>query len=103
MSQPGHGFPLVSPSAVGSGAEGGAGTELFVREARRDGETVVRLRCVRRGDEFGVECEIRPQPQAGALVTGPQQRTYAFASRELARSFVDEAAAALEFLGCEIV
>jgi hypothetical protein len=77
------------------------GIEAFRRRARtEDGHELVFLRCLRLGDRWLVECEVRPRG-AGDEATvrlGP----YAFATERAARAFADEATLALEYLGCEI-
>jgi hypothetical protein len=77
------------------------GTEAFRRRARtEDGHELVFLRCLRLGDRWMVECEVRPRGagEEGTVRPGP----YAFATERAARAFADEATLALEYLGCEI-
>jgi hypothetical protein len=76
------------------------GIEVFRRRARTDdGRELVLLRCVRLGDRWVVECDVRPQgaTDAAAVRPGP----YAFASERAARAFADDATLALEYLGCQ--
>jgi hypothetical protein len=75
--------------------------EAFRRRARTDGgHELVFLRCVRLGDRWVVECEVRP-PGALAEATA-RPGPYAFTTERAARAFADEVMLALEYLGCEI-
>jgi hypothetical protein len=74
--------------------------ELFVREAYKDGNRVLRLRCVSRGSGYVVECAVRPVGSGQG--DPPQLRAYAFADSHSATLFADEAARALEYLGCQV-
>jgi hypothetical protein len=75
------------------------GIEAFRRRARtEDGHELVFLRCLRFGDRWVVECEVRPRGANETVRPGP----YAFATERAARAFADEATLALEYLGCEI-
>lgn len=76
------------------------GIEAFRRRARtEDGHELVFLRCLRLGDRWVVECEVRPRAAGDETVCpGP----YAFATERAAKAFADEATLALEYLGCEI-
>ena len=72
-----------------------------VRSARKDGRQVVNLRRVEAEGEFVIECEVWP---AGALRVEPlRPGPYRFATVRDADAFMDEAARALTFLGCEVV
>jgi hypothetical protein len=75
--------------------------EVFRRRVRTDdGRELLLLRCLRLGDRWLVECEVRPRGAADAAAVRPGP--YAFASERAARVFADEATLALEYLGCEI-
>ena len=94
-----HAQPFA-PGGHGGGQGAVAPLALLVREAQKDGERIVRMACVRQGEGFVVECEIRrPGELAGAA---PEVRSYRFAERHEATQFVDDAALALEYLGCSI-
>ena len=86
----------VAPSAADAAPE----RELLVRHVRKDGQHVVTLRCVQRGGQWHVEADVYPlnTMRVEPLRTGP----YAFASSDDAERFVDEAALAFEYLGCEL-
>ena len=102
MSDAAPRFGTAAPSVMTphGGAADAPGLEVFSREARRGGDLVVRMRCVRRGEIFVVDCEVHPQEaRSGA---GPELRSYSFGDRHEAKLFVDESAQALEYLGCEI-
>jgi hypothetical protein len=75
--------------------------EAFRRRARtEDGHELVRLRCVRLGDRWMVECEVWPQDAADEAAVRPGP--YSFTTERAARAFADEVTLALEYLGCEI-
>jgi hypothetical protein len=74
------------------------GRELFVRHARRDGRSVVRLRAVDRHSSCIVEAEVFPLGQTTPVRPGP----YTFADAAQATAFVTEAVESLLYLGCEI-
>ena len=77
------------------------GVEVSRRSARKDGREVVALRCVDTGaNGFVVECDVYPVDagRVEPLRPGP----YAFATRWEADSFMNEAAKALTYLGCEL-
>ena len=75
----------------------GAGAELFVRHARKDGRSVAILRAVDHGTSCVVEAEVFP-PNGDATRPGP----YTFANPHEATAFVTEAVEALMYLGCDI-
>ena len=75
--------------------------EAFRRRARTEnGRELVSLRGIRLGDRWVVECEVWPQDEADEAPVFPGP--YVFPTERAARSFVDEATLALEYLGCEI-
>ena len=77
------------------------GVEVDRRSARKDGREVVALRCVDTGmNGFVVECDVYPVDavRVEPLRPGP----YTFATRAQANAFMDEAAKALTYLGCEL-
>lgn len=78
----------------------GAGRELFVRHARKDGRSVAVLRAVDYGDSCVVEAEVFPQGglNTAAVEPGP----YTFADAQQATAFVTEAVEALMYLGCDV-
>jgi hypothetical protein len=80
-----------------------AGTELFVRHARKDGRSVAVLRAVDYGDSCVVEAEVFPArtgggPEPAAMRPGP----YTFGDARGATQFVTEAVEALMVLGCDV-
>jgi hypothetical protein len=77
------------------------GVEVDRRSARKDGREVVGFRCVDTGmNGFVVECDVYPVDfvRVEPLRPGP----YTFATRAQADAFMDEAAQALTYLGCEL-
>jgi hypothetical protein len=84
----------------GPGQAATAGSELFVRHARKDGRTVAILRAVDHGTSCVVEAEVFPAGGAGADTTRPGP--YTFANGHEATAFVTEAVEALMYLGCDI-
>ncbi len=79
--------------------EGNAGPrELVVRHARKDGRSVAILRAIDHGDSCVVEAEVFPQRGDGPTRPGP----YTFADAGEATAFVNEAAEALMYLGCDV-
>jgi len=82
------------------GVPAGAGRELFVRHARKDGRSVAVLRAIDYGDSCVVEAEVYPQgsPSTAAVEPGP----YTFADSKQATAFVTETVEALMYLGCDV-
>lgn len=76
----------------------GAGRELFVRHAKRDGRSVAVMRAVDYGDQCVVETEVWSPTSVTAARPGP----YTFADARQATAFVTEAVEALMYLGCDI-
>jgi len=77
------------------------GVEVDRRSARKDGREVVALRCVDTGmNGFVIECDV--YPVNGIRVEPLRPGPYAFATRAQANAFMDEAAKALTYLGCEL-
>lgn len=77
----------------------GAGRELAVHHARKDGRSLAVLRVVDNGDSCVVEAEVHAnRPGATAVKPGP----YRFASVSEATAFATAAVEALAYLGCEI-
>jgi hypothetical protein len=76
----------------------GAGRELFVRHARRDGRSVAIMKAVDYGNQCIVETEVFPPNAATSVRPGP----YAFADVRQATAFVTEAVEAFMFLGCDV-
>ena len=77
------------------------GVEVNRRSARKDCREVVTLRCVDTGaNGFVVECDV--YPVNGIRVEPLRPGPYAFATRGEADSFMNEAAKALTYLGCEL-
>ncbi|HEY7019425.1 MAG TPA: hypothetical protein VH297_13245 [Gaiellaceae bacterium] len=75
-----------------------AGTELFVRHARRDGRSVAIMRAVDHGNACVVEAEVFQAGNAQSTRPGP----YTFADAREATAFVTEAVEALMYLGCDV-
>ena len=90
---------MAQATADGAGAPG-AGRELFVRHARKDGRSIAVLRAVDYGDSCVVEAEVYPAgaPSTAAVQPGP----YTFADAKQATAFVTEAVEALMYLGCDV-
>ena len=77
------------------------GVEVARRSARKDGREVVAFRCVDTGaNGFVVECDVYPVD--GIRVEPLRPGPYRFATRAQAGAFMDEAAKALTYLGCEL-
>ena len=77
------------------------GVEVDRRSARKDGREVVALRFVDTGmNGFVVECDV--YPVNGIRVEPLRPGPYTFATRIQADAFMDEAAKALTYLGCEL-
>ena len=89
----------MSKAAAGAPADG-AGRELFLRHARKDGRSVAVLRALDYGDSCVVEAEVFPPGAASAEPTHPGP--YTFADAQQATAFVTEAVEALMYLGCDI-
>ena len=72
----------------------------LVSAVKKDGRPVVRMRCADYGTEWIVECDVYPVDavRVEPLRPGP----YTFATRAQANAFMDEAAKALTYLGCEL-
>jgi hypothetical protein len=81
-----------------SGQGSGAGRELFVRHARRDGRSIAVIRAVDHGASCVVEAEVFPAGSAEPRRPGP----YTFADAREATAFVTEAVEALMYLGCDV-
>lgn len=88
-------------SAPALDPEGLTGDEVDRRSAAKDGREVVALRCVAVDGGFVIECDVYPVD--GLRVEPLRPGPYRFGSREDADAFLDEAARALTYLGCEIV
>ena len=78
-----------------------AGTELFVRHARKEGRSVAVLRAIDHGDSCVVETEVYPLG-GGAGADPVQPGPYTFANAAQATQFVTEAVEALMVLGCDV-
>ena len=78
----------------------GAGRELFLRHARKDGRSVAVLRAVDYGDSCVVEAEVFPAGNPSAALERPGP--YTFADAHQATAFVTEAVEALMYLGCDV-
>lgn len=88
------------PPAAGALSETPPAHAVATRTARKDGREVVSIRCVESLGSFVVECEVHPvsEMQGEPLRRGP----YTFASLREATAFMDEAARALAYLGCDV-
>ena len=75
-------------------------TELFRLEATRSGNRVVQLRALSTADGYAVECHV--DAVDGRAVEARPAPRHSFATQAEAKAFVDEAAAALQYLGCHI-
>jgi hypothetical protein len=76
----------------------GAGRELFVRHAKKDGRSVTILRAVDYGSSCVVEAEVFPAGSSDTVHPGP----YTFADAPQATAFVTEAVESLMYLGCDV-
>ena len=81
-------------------ADLGAGREILVRHARKDGRSLAVLRAIDYGDSCVVEAEVFPEGQADAVPTRPGP--YTFPNAQEASAFVTEATEALMYLGCDV-
>ena len=79
------------------GADETAPRELYVRQARRNGRSIVTMRALDYGDACVVDAQF-----GEADSPTPTTRTYRFADARQATAFVTEAVEALMYLGCEI-
>lgn len=102
---PGSGSPSsAGPSraeAATPGATAEAGREVYVRHARLEGRSLVRLRVVDHGERCVVEAEAwraGPEVDAPPLRPGP----YVFPNAVEATRFVTHAVEALIALGCDV-
>ena len=103
MNEPLPGFTglrTAGSSAPQAGAPAAAGTELFVRHARRDGVSVAVLRAVDYGNSCVVEAEVHPVGAAAGEAVRPGP--YRFADARQATAFVTDAVESLMYLGCDI-
>ena len=75
--------------------------ELATRHAKRGSQHVVTIRCVERGGQIQIECDVYPVDslRVEPLRAGP----YTFAAEQEARRFLDEATLSLQYLGCDVV
>jgi hypothetical protein len=75
-------------------------TAQRMRTARKDGRQVVTLRRAEADGQVVVHCEVYPvnSLRVEPIRPGP----YTFGSEEEAKSFVEEASRALEYLGCTV-
>jgi hypothetical protein len=87
-------------SAAPAGAV--APDELFVHEVRKDGRQLVVLRGVE-NNAGGVTVETEVYPAGAKPGIEPRVRPFAFATREQALRFVDDALDSLEYLNCHVV
>jgi predicted nucleotidyltransferase len=86
----------------GPGEVAGAGAELFVRHARKDGRSVAVIRAVDHGTSCVVEAEVYPAGASGTGADMVRPGPYTFANAHEATAFVTEAVEALMYLGCDI-
>jgi len=78
------------------------GRELYVRHARIDGRSVVRLRAVDWGNRCIVEADVWPSASDTHTYDPVKAGPYAFASAVEATRFVTSAVEALIVLGCDV-
>lgn len=81
-------------------AAAGEELELAVKTARKAGRQVATIRAVQVGLECSVQCEV--YPVSGLVVDPLNPGPYLFGTPAEAKAFVDEAAKALKYLGCEV-
>ena len=79
-------------------SDNGAGQELFVRHAKKDGRSVTILRAVDFGTSCVVEAEVFPAGSSDRVHPGP----YTFGNASQATAFVTEAVESLMYLGCDV-
>jgi hypothetical protein len=91
---------ITEPAADNGSAPAGAGRELFVRHARKDGRSIAVLRAVDYGDSCVVEAEVFPQSASSSSSVEPGP--YTFADPKQATAFVTEAVEAFMYLGCDV-
>ncbi len=90
----------MKAAAADDAGAAGAGRELFVRHAKKDGRSVAILKALDYGDSCVVEAEVYP---TGAPSTAPvEPGPYTFADAKQATAFVTEAVEALMYLGCDV-
>lgn len=87
--------PHVAPAPAPAPA-----TELFRLEATRGGTRVVQLRALFAHDSYAVECHV--EAVDGRRTEAPPPLRHSFATQAQAKAFADEAAAALQYLGCHV-
>ena len=75
-------------------------TELFRLEATRGGNRVVQLRALLVEGTYAVECQVDAVDGRRTEARSPLR--HSFATQAQARAFADEAAAALQYLGCHV-
>jgi hypothetical protein len=75
-------------------------SELYVRHARLDGNSVAVLRAIDHGDRCVVEAEVWPKDSGNGVPVQPGP--YAFPSAVEATRFVTHAVEALIALGCDV-
>jgi len=84
---------------VSSAAAQATGHQLFVRHAKKDGNSVAILKAIDYGDSCVVEAEVFPLGgKGGTEYPGP----YIFVDAFQATAFVTEAVESLIYLGCEV-
>ncbi len=69
-------------------------------EAVRGGNRVVQLRAIATESGYAVECHV--DAVDGRTVEARPPQAHVFTTQAEAKAFVDEAAAALQYLGCHI-
>jgi hypothetical protein len=83
-----------------SAAAAAGGHQLFVRHAKKDGNSVAILRAIDFGDSCVVEADVYPlNGKKGDVV---QPGPYIFVDAFQATAFVTEAVESLIYLGCEV-
>jgi hypothetical protein len=75
-----------------------ASRELFVRHARKDGQSIVFMRAL----DFGDHCEVEALVSQPGAATPSPVGPYRFPSSAQANAFVVEAVEALTYLGCDV-
>jgi hypothetical protein len=86
---------------VQHGPEEPGTNELWLRQARRDEQPVVSMRCLDDHGSYVVTCEVYPVDRI--TVEPLQPGPYVFPTARAAEEFGDEATLVLEYLGCDIV
>ncbi len=100
MSEHQSGLRPAAPATVSPVPQAAPEREVLLRRVGRENRQILTLRCVERGGQWLVGCDVYPidTMRVEPFRLGP----HAFASRQEAERFVDEALGAFEYLGCDV-